>query len=160
MQVRALIAEGLSSGLRNDAPDDALAARQRWRLAELRCEDYAFVLASRLSGMLDGGGGAEGLAQAHEKGWALPVGGAVLALRHVGLSGWQAAECAALEEELGAWQAAGLVGSRVRAPAAAARRAPVLFELQSVLTLRAIHLLIDLRSQRCWRPAQLWHICM
>lgn len=36
------------SGLRNDAPDAALAMRQQWRLAEVRCEDYAFVLLSRL----------------------------------------------------------------------------------------------------------------
>lgn len=35
------------SGLRNDAPDAALAMRQRWRLAEVKCEDYAFVLLSR-----------------------------------------------------------------------------------------------------------------
>lgn len=36
-----------ASGLRNDAPDAALAMRQRWRLAEVKCEDYAFVLLSR-----------------------------------------------------------------------------------------------------------------
>ena len=45
--VRALLASGLSSGLRNDAPDKALSMRQRWRLAEIRAEDYAFVLLSR-----------------------------------------------------------------------------------------------------------------
>jgi phosphoglucan,water dikinase len=41
------------SGLRNDAPDAALAMRQRWRLAEVRAEDYAFVLLSRLDNALE-----------------------------------------------------------------------------------------------------------
>lgn len=41
------------SGLRNDAPDAALAMRQRWRLAEVRAEDYAFVLLSRLINSLE-----------------------------------------------------------------------------------------------------------
>lgn len=45
--VRALLADGLRSGLRNDAPDSSMAMRQRWRLAEIRCEDYFFVLLSR-----------------------------------------------------------------------------------------------------------------
>ena len=51
-QVRALLAAGLASGPRNDAPDGALAMRQRWRLAELRAEDYAFVLLSQLSNLV------------------------------------------------------------------------------------------------------------
>jgi hypothetical protein len=41
------------SGLRNDAPDAALAMRQRWRLAEVKCEDYAFVLLSRCINKLE-----------------------------------------------------------------------------------------------------------
>ena len=45
--VRALLASGLSSGLRNDASDRAMAMRQRWRLAEIRTEDYVFMLMSR-----------------------------------------------------------------------------------------------------------------
>ena len=36
----------VSVGLRNDAPDASMAMRQRWRLAEIRAEDYAFVLFS------------------------------------------------------------------------------------------------------------------
>lgn len=51
--VRALLASGLSSGLRNDAPDRALAMRQRWRLAEIRTEDYAFMLLSRFINALE-----------------------------------------------------------------------------------------------------------
>ncbi len=32
--------------MRNDASDDSMAMRQRWRLSEIRSEDYAFVLIS------------------------------------------------------------------------------------------------------------------
>ena len=52
--VRAVLADGLASGQRNDAPDTAIAMRQRWRLAELRAEEYAFVLLSRFISMLAG----------------------------------------------------------------------------------------------------------
>ena len=45
--VGARLASGLAPGLRNDAPDESIAMRQRWRLAELRAEEYAFVLLSR-----------------------------------------------------------------------------------------------------------------
>ncbi len=34
------------AGLRNDASEAALAMRQRWRLAEIRAEEVAFVLLS------------------------------------------------------------------------------------------------------------------
>ena len=44
---RALLASGLASGLRTDAPDSSLAMRQRWRVADARLEDYIFVLLSR-----------------------------------------------------------------------------------------------------------------
>lgn len=59
--LRALLLRALSSGLRNDAPDGALSMRQRFRVAELRCEDYLFVLMSRFINALErqvGGGGA------------------------------------------------------------------------------------------------------
>lgn len=51
--VRAMLSSGLSAGLRNDAPDKALAMRQRWRLAEIRCEDYIFMLMSRFINSLE-----------------------------------------------------------------------------------------------------------
>jgi hypothetical protein len=51
--LRALLLRALSSGLRNDAPDAALAMRQRFRLAELRCEEYLFVLMSRFMNALE-----------------------------------------------------------------------------------------------------------
>ena len=53
VQVRAMLSSGLASGLRNDAPEGSLAMRQRWRLAEGRAQDYAFVLLSRLTNLLE-----------------------------------------------------------------------------------------------------------
>lgn len=56
--VRAMLMGGLSSGMRNDAPDAAVAMRQRWRLGEVRAEEYFFVLLSRfinaLTSVLEG----------------------------------------------------------------------------------------------------------
>ncbi|GAB4819879.1 hypothetical protein N2152v2_006925 [Parachlorella kessleri] len=105
--VRALLASSLSSGLRNDAPDKAMAMRQRYRLCEVRTEDYAFVLLSRFINMLEEKGGAGALAGGNDGTWALPLGALVLGLRHVGLGGFQLGECMAVERELTAWQKAG-----------------------------------------------------
>ena len=44
---------GTRPGLRNDASDAAIAMRQRFRLCEIRAEDYAFVLLSRTLNFLD-----------------------------------------------------------------------------------------------------------
>lgn len=51
--VRALLSSGLSAGLRNDAPDRALVMRQKWRLSEIRAEDYVFMLLSRFINNLE-----------------------------------------------------------------------------------------------------------
>ena len=51
--LRALLLNSLRSGLRNDAPDAALAMRQRFRLAEVRCEEYVFMLMSRFMNELE-----------------------------------------------------------------------------------------------------------
>lgn len=102
--LRAMLMSGLASGLRNDAPDTALSTRQTWRLCEIRAEEYAFVLLSSMENILEQGGGYHSLAEARDRDWALPIGATVLGLRHMGLSGWNPAECAALENELAAWQ--------------------------------------------------------
>ncbi len=52
-QARGHFVSGLSAGLRNDVGDDVLAMRQRWRLAEIRLEDYMFVLLARVIGQLE-----------------------------------------------------------------------------------------------------------
>ncbi|CAI5967224.1 unnamed protein product [Closterium sp. NIES-64] len=124
----------LESGLRNDAPDDAIAMWQKvrerwgrrvitvggigtkWRLAEICLEEYFFVLLSRfLNELFDEEGGdkaAEGMAGEIRMGQlghvGVALGAAVLGLRHLGLSGWNQAECFCLENELASWQAAGI----------------------------------------------------
>jgi hypothetical protein len=102
--LRAMLMSGLSSGLRNDAPDSALSMRQNWRLCEIRAEEYAFVLLSSMENALEEAGGYHALAEARDRDWALPIGATVLGLRHMGLSGWNPSECIALENELAAWQ--------------------------------------------------------
>ncbi len=39
--------------------------------------------------------------------WALPLGAALLAVRQLGLGGWDPRECLAVENELRAWQKLG-----------------------------------------------------
>ena len=104
--VRARLLSRLASGLRADAPDAARAARQRWRQAEMQALDYGFVLLSRFVAAAPS---PEELAAGGDGGWALPIGAVVLGLRQVGLSAGPgvARECAALEQELMAWQRAG-----------------------------------------------------
>lgn len=108
--VRAALSGGLSAGLRNDAPDRALAMRQKWRLAEIRAEDYIFMLLSRFINTIEEKGGAEFLATANDGSWALPIGALVLSLRQIGLTGYSQSECMALENELVRWQQIGGFG--------------------------------------------------
>ncbi|GJP30882.1 hypothetical protein CLOM_g7209 [Closterium sp. NIES-68] len=117
--LRAVLLYSLESGLRNDAPDDSIAMRQKWRLSEICLEEYFFVLLSRfLNELFDEEGGdraAEGMAGEIRMGQlghvGVALGAAVLGLRHLGLSGWNQAECFCLENELASWQAAGIGGS-------------------------------------------------
>eukprot|EP00899_Mesostigma_viride_P020273 jgi/Mesvir1/28247/Mv04788-RA.1 len=111
--LRAYLLSRLSNGLRNDAPDTAIATRQKWRLAEISLEDYSFGILSRLVNAINQAGGADRLAkQLREKGddtpWNTPLGAVVLAIRHIGLSRWQQAECLAIDHEITAWQEARL----------------------------------------------------
>lgn len=105
--IRALIVSGLSAGLRNDAPDRALVMRQKWRLAEIRSEDYIFMVLSRYINSIEDKGGVKYLEEGNDSRWALPLGALVLSIRHIGLSGYKERECMAIENELMAWQEAG-----------------------------------------------------
>ena len=105
--VRAVLSHGLSAGLRNDAPEKALSMRQKWRLAEIRAEDYIFVLLSRFINNIEAKGGSEYLEDATDGAWALPIGALVLSLRHIGITGYMQSECMALENELMTWQQMG-----------------------------------------------------
>ena len=92
---RALLLRNLSSGLRNDAPDAALAHRQSVRSCEGALEEYAFVLASRATGTLE-----REAALGARFAWGPALTAAVLMTRQLGLSGFRTAECAAVEAGL------------------------------------------------------------
>ncbi|KAJ6956344.1 phosphoglucan [Populus alba x Populus x berolinensis] len=110
--LRDIIVKGLESGLRNDAPDAAIAMRQKWRLCEIGLEDYLFVLLSRFLNALEAAGGAKWLADNVESknisSWDDPLGALIVGVRQLGLSGWRPEECAAIGTELHAWQEKGL----------------------------------------------------
>ncbi|KAL3634731.1 Phosphoglucan, water dikinase, chloroplastic [Castilleja foliolosa] len=111
--LRVDIAKGLESGLRNDAPDSAIAMRQMWRLSEVGLEDYAFVLLSRFLNTLEVIGGAHWLAKNAEQknvnSWDDALGALVVGVRQLGLSGWKPEECRVIGKELLAWQERGLL---------------------------------------------------
>ncbi|KAG5252100.1 phosphoglucan, water dikinase [Salix suchowensis] len=110
--LRDIIVKGLESGLRNDAPDAAIAMRQKWRLCEIGLEDYLFVLLSRFLNALEAVGGAKWLADNVESknisSWNDLLGALIVGVRQLGLSGWRPEECAAIGTELLAWQEKGL----------------------------------------------------
>lgn len=110
--LREIVTKGLESGIRNDAPDTAIAMRQKWRLAEIGLEDYAFVLMSRYLNALEAAGGAQWLGEnvnsKNVESWNDPIGALVVGIRQLGLSGWKLEECKAIESELLAWKEKGL----------------------------------------------------
>uniref|UniRef100_A0A7R9VQR9 CBM20 domain-containing protein n=2 Tax=Chlamydomonas euryale TaxID=1486919 RepID=A0A7R9VQR9_9CHLO len=106
-QARTHYASGLQAGLRNDVNDDVLETRQRWRLSEVRLEEYTFVVLSRVVNVLEQQGGAEALAKSDNDKWALPLSALTAGLRNLGLSQFKAKELLALENELQAWHSAG-----------------------------------------------------
>ncbi|EPS62661.1 hypothetical protein M569_12127, partial [Genlisea aurea] len=92
--------------------DAAIAMRQKWRLCEIRLEDYAFVLFSRFVNALEDAGGVHWLVKnVNEKNitvWDDALEGLAISIRQVGLSGWKYEECNAIGNELAAWQKRGL----------------------------------------------------
>jgi phosphoglucan,water dikinase len=106
--LRETIIKELNSGLRNDAPDTAIAMRQKWRLCEIGLEDYFFVLLSRFLNALETMGGADQLAKdvgsRNVASWNDPLDALVLGVHQVGLSGWKQEECLAIGNELLAWR--------------------------------------------------------
>ncbi|XP_020206268.1 phosphoglucan, water dikinase, chloroplastic [Cajanus cajan] len=110
--LRETIVKGLESGLRNDAPDSAIAMRQKWRLCEIGLEDYSFVLLSRFLNELEAMGGARWLAanvqSKNVNSWDDPLGALIIGVHQLKLSGWKPEECGAIENELIAWSKKGL----------------------------------------------------
>ncbi|KAI3932874.1 hypothetical protein MKX01_031856 [Papaver californicum] len=109
MGLRATLLKGLESGIRNDAPDTAIATRQKWRLSEIGLEDYSFVLLSRFLNALEAAGGSSKLADsAGLKNWNDPFDALTVGIRQLGLSGFKPKECICIENELLAWKQKGL----------------------------------------------------
>ncbi|XP_027189138.1 phosphoglucan, water dikinase, chloroplastic isoform X2 [Cicer arietinum] len=110
--LRDIIVKGLESGLRNDAPDSAIAMRQKWRLCEIGLEDYSFVLLSRFLNVLEVMGGAGWLAanlqSKNATSWNDPLGALIIGVHQLKLSNWKTEECGAIENELIAWSIRGL----------------------------------------------------
>ncbi|KAH0899996.1 hypothetical protein HID58_049564 [Brassica napus] len=107
--LRETIVKELNRGLRNDAPDAAIAMRQKWRLCEIGLEDYFFVLlSSRFLNALETMGGAVKLAKdvgsRDVSSWNDPLDALLLGVHQVGLSGWKQEECLAIGNELLAWR--------------------------------------------------------
>ncbi|GIL64105.1 hypothetical protein Vafri_18076 [Volvox africanus] len=105
-QARSFYAAGLVAGLRNDVTDEILSMRQRWRLADIRLEEYSFVVLSRIIGLLEEQGAAAKLPRANNLQWALPLAALTSGLRHMGLSLFNTRELMVLENELQKWHAA------------------------------------------------------
>lgn len=112
VSLREAIANGLESGLRNDAPDAAIAMRQKWRLCEIGLEDYCFVLLSRFLNSIEAVGGAHWLAENAGSGnvscWNDPLTALMIGIRQLGISGWKKEECDAIRNELLSWKEGGL----------------------------------------------------
>lgn len=102
-QARTFYVAGLSAGLRNDVTEEALEMRQRWRLVELRLEEYCFVVLSRIIAALEVQNKSSPLSKAGNNAWALPLSALTAGLRNLGLSQFKPKELLALESELQAW---------------------------------------------------------
>ncbi|KAJ1269216.1 hypothetical protein BS78_07G193500 [Paspalum vaginatum] len=112
--LRSVLMKGLESGLRNDAPDTAIAMRQKWRLCEIGLEDYSFVLLSRYINALEALGGSTSLAEGLPRNtsiWDDALDALVMGINQVSFSGWKPEECIAIGNELLSWKQKGLSGT-------------------------------------------------
>ncbi|KAG5588688.1 hypothetical protein H5410_049122 [Solanum commersonii] len=149
--LREVIAKGLESGLRNDAPDVSIAMRQKWRLCEIGLEDYAFVLLSRFVNAVEALGGADWLAEnvtvKNVSSWNDPIGALTVGIQQLGISGWKPEECKAVGNELfhgkkGVFQKLKILGKSLGIPENTVRtfteaeiRAGVVFQVSKLATL-------------------------
>ena len=92
-RVRAHFCSGLVTGLRNDAPDEAINERHRWRQCETALEQYAFLRLAAIEKMARtsnvyeevlSSSGSNVDAQWQRMSEILAIG-----LRHVGMSGYE-----------------------------------------------------------------------
>ncbi|KAF0889128.1 hypothetical protein E2562_022141 [Oryza meyeriana var. granulata] len=112
--LRLVLMKGLESGLRNDAPDNAIAMRQKWRLCEIGLEDYSFVILSRYINTFEALGGSDLLAKDVASNtiiWDTTLDALVIGINQVSFSGWKTDECIAIGNELLSWKQKGLFES-------------------------------------------------
>ena len=111
VSVRRTLGQALETGMRNDAPDEAVATRQEYRLAEIALEELAFVVMARALQCSGAGVDGEadnahfvGMLQSGDQGfWRVAAEATAAGLRHVAVGGWRAAECEATASELETW---------------------------------------------------------
>ncbi|KAE8658422.1 Phosphoglucan [Hibiscus syriacus] len=93
--LRQVIVKGLESGLKNNAPEAAIAMRQK-----LHTTHETMGGANRL---------ADNMGTKRIGSWNNPLMSLILGVHQLGLSGWKPEECAAIGSELTAWQEKGLL---------------------------------------------------
>lgn len=113
--LRGTLVKGLDSGLPNDASDESIAMRQKWRLSEIGLEKYSFVLFSRLVNAFENAGGVEwfvGMVRDGKIGqWTPALTSLAMGAQQLGFSGLHNAECIAINNELLAWSATAVVAA-------------------------------------------------
>jgi len=107
-ELRAYFCAGLSTGMRNDAPDDSVRQRHAWRQAEMALEEYAFVLLSRANNVMESSSAMSDSSRDDEA-WRHAANVSALALKHIGLSGWKSLEASTVAREVVAWTKSGAV---------------------------------------------------
>lgn len=105
-ELRAYFCAGLSTGMRNDAPDDSVRQRQAWRQVEIALEEYAFVVIARCNNLIERA--EETNARDDDRAWKHAGCVASLALRQIGLSGWRTLETGIIARELTRWTESGV----------------------------------------------------
>ena len=105
-ELRAYFCAGLSTGMRNDAPDESVRQRHAWRQAEMALEEYAFVLLSRANNVMEASNAmADG--DRNDEAWRYASSVSSFALKHIGLSGWKALEASTTAREIVTWSKSG-----------------------------------------------------
>ena len=109
-RIRAHFCSGLVTGLRNDAPDEAINERHRWRQCETALEQYAFLRFAAIEKMARTSNiYADVLSskKLNDKNidvqWQRMSEIISIGLRHVGMSGYERRECEIVAAELETW---------------------------------------------------------
>ena len=106
-RIRAHFCSGLVTGLRNDAPDEAINERHRWRECETALEQYAFLRLAAIEKMARTSNVYEEVLSSSgpnvDAQWKRMSEIIAIGLRHVGLSGYERRECETVAAELETW---------------------------------------------------------